>query len=135
MSSLKSVLISVAALVASVGLSQARLPDGRPHANTKMPPSVPLVSTTGLDGPVISRNGAELPPYTTVYYFDQLIDHNNPSLGTFKQRYWHTYEFYEQGKHCLPVSTGTAKSCYITHRRSNYFDDTWRSECGPYVYN
>jgi hypothetical protein len=30
-----------------------------------------------------------LPPYDTIYYFDQLIDHHNPSLGTFKQRYEH----------------------------------------------
>ena len=25
-------------------------------------------------------------------------DHNNPELGTFQQRYWHTYEFYEEGE-------------------------------------
>ena len=47
--------------------------------------------------PVVDRNGTELPPLNTTYYFDQLIDHNNPSLGTFKQRYWHTWEFYETG--------------------------------------
>ena len=28
-------------------------------------------------------------------------DHNNPELGTFQQRYWHTYEFYEEGESCL----------------------------------
>lgn len=27
--------------------------------------------------------------------FDQLIDHNNPDLGTFKQRYWYNDEYYE----------------------------------------
>lgn len=27
-------------------------------------------------------------------YFDQLIDHNNPSLGTFKQEYWYSEEYY-----------------------------------------
>lgn len=48
-------------------------------------------------GPVFDRYGAEIPSYDTVYYFDQLIDHNDPSLGTFKQRYWHTWEFYEPG--------------------------------------
>lgn len=26
--------------------------------------------------------------------FDQLLDHGNPSLGTFKQRYWYNTEFY-----------------------------------------
>lgn len=34
---------------------------------------------------------------TTVYYFDQLIDHNDPSLGTFQQRYWMDWEFYAPG--------------------------------------
>ena len=53
--------------------------------------------TAEESGPVTSRNGTVLPPYDTTYYFDQLIDHNNPSLGTFKQRYWHTYEWYERG--------------------------------------
>ncbi|KAG8958166.1 Thymus-specific serine protease [Tulasnella sp. 419] len=28
------------------------------------------------------------------YYFDQLIDHSDPSLGTFKQRYFFNQEFY-----------------------------------------
>jgi hypothetical protein len=35
-----------------------------------------------------SSNGTAvvLPPYDTIYYFDQLIDHHNPALGTFQQR-------------------------------------------------
>ncbi|KAM5545186.1 hypothetical protein V8D89_001297 [Ganoderma adspersum] len=58
-------------------------------------PSIPHTENP-LEGlPVVSRNGTQLPDYTHVYYFNQLIDHNNPSLGTFKQRYYHTYEFYE----------------------------------------
>jgi len=44
-----------------------------------------------------SPNGTALPPIDTVYYFDQLIDHNNASLGTFQQRYWMSWEFYEPG--------------------------------------
>ncbi|TFY82703.1 hypothetical protein EWM64_g1305 [Hericium alpestre] len=44
-----------------------------------------------------ARTGSTLPPLNTTYYFDQLIDHTNPGLGTFKQRYWHTWEFYEPG--------------------------------------
>ncbi|KAH9943103.1 uncharacterized protein BXZ73DRAFT_97158 [Epithele typhae] len=58
--------------------------------------------------PVTSRNGTTLPPYNTTYYFDQLIDHNNPSLGTFQQRYWHTYELYE-----------TAYTGYLTNNTLN----------------
>ncbi|KAM5545184.1 hypothetical protein V8D89_001295 [Ganoderma adspersum] len=60
-------------------------------------PSIPHIENP-LEGlPVIGRNGTQLPDYTQVYYFDQLIDHNNPGLGTFQQRYYHTYEFYEPG--------------------------------------
>jgi hypothetical protein len=76
-------------------LASAALPDGRLHGNMMLPPPIPRISP--VDDPVTSRNGTVLPPYSTTYYFDQLIDHNNPSLGTFKQRYWHTYEFYEPG--------------------------------------
>lgn len=35
--------------------------------------------------------------------FDQLIDHNNPSLGTFKQRYWYNTTYYKGPG--SPVST------------------------------
>ncbi|KAI0065739.1 peptidase S28, partial [Artomyces pyxidatus] len=38
-----------------------------------------------------------LPPITTVYTFEQLVDHDHASLGTFSQRYWTTWEFYEPG--------------------------------------
>lgn len=79
------------------GLSRAILPDGRIHANMRKLSHLPSVNST-LHDPVRSRNGTLLPSYNTTYYFDQLIDHNDPSLGTFKQRYWHTYEFYESGK-------------------------------------
>ena len=33
----------------------------------------------------------------TIYTFDQLIDHNDPSLGTFKQRYWLNADYYKAG--------------------------------------
>ena len=84
-------------VLALAGTTQAILPDGRLNANMRRQSLMPRVDTTTL-GPIKSRNGTELPPYSTVYYFDQLIDHTDPSLGTFKQRYWHTYEFYELGK-------------------------------------
>ncbi|EKM56517.1 uncharacterized protein PHACADRAFT_183166 [Phanerochaete carnosa HHB-10118-sp] len=68
----------------------------RPNANIPRPPA--LRPLTGLDGPVYHvSTGTVLPPLNTTYYFDQLIDHTNPSLGTFKQRYWHTWEWYEEG--------------------------------------
>ena len=62
----------------------------------------PLVHKVDVPDPLtttfVDRNGTELPPLNATYYFDQLIDHNNPSLGTFKQRYWHTWEFYGPGE-------------------------------------
>jgi len=76
----------------------AILLDGRPHGNIMRPPGVPIVKDDNPNINPKSRNGTELPPITTVYLFDQLIDHTRPSLGTFKQRYWHTWEFYIPGK-------------------------------------
>ncbi|THH02814.1 hypothetical protein EW145_g6691 [Phellinidium pouzarii] len=74
-------------------------------------------------GTVTSRNGTELPPYNTTYLFDQLIDHNNPSLGTFQQRYWHTYEFYEPGGPIILMTPGEANAApytgYLTNKTVN----------------
>ncbi|KAG8905343.1 hypothetical protein FRC01_008391 [Tulasnella sp. 417] len=45
------------------------------------------------------------PAYSTEYYFDQLIDHANPSAGTFKQRFFFSDEYYKgQGS---PIVIGT----------------------------
>jgi hypothetical protein len=104
-------LLRLSLVAASLALVQA-LSDGRPHANFMRKPTIPIVPVEHT-APVTSRNGTVLPPYNTTYTFQQLIDHNNvfffpaprraiahmqqPSLGTFTQRYWHTYEFYEEG--------------------------------------
>ncbi|KAH9856842.1 peptidase S28 [Lenzites betulinus] len=66
-------------------------------ALTRLRPSVPHLEHPAEELPVVSRNGTQLPPYDYSYVFQQLVDHNDPSLGTFRQRYWHTYEFYEPG--------------------------------------
>lgn len=76
-------------------LALARLPDGRAHGNVPPRPTVPKI--TANDAPMTDVTGAALPPLNTTYYFDQLIDHTNPKLGTFKQRFWHTWEWYEEG--------------------------------------
>ncbi|KAG8896042.1 hypothetical protein FRC01_012063, partial [Tulasnella sp. 417] len=39
------------------------------------------------------------------HYFDQLIDHNNPSRGTFKQRYFFTDELWTQQGAPIVIST------------------------------
>lgn len=73
--------------------------------NISCPPVVPKILFSSTE-PVTDHNGAEIPPYNTVYYFDQLIDHDNPSLGTFQQRYWHTWEFYEPGGPIILTTPG-----------------------------
>ncbi|KAF8914245.1 serine carboxypeptidase S28-domain-containing protein [Gymnopilus junonius] len=101
----------------------ARLHDGRLHANMILPAGVPLVDIPDANAPVTSRNGTVLPPYNTTYFFDQLIDHNNPSLGTFKQRFWHTYEFYEAAGPIVLFTPGEVNangySGYLTNRTVN----------------
>ncbi|KAG8910500.1 hypothetical protein FRC00_008072, partial [Tulasnella sp. 408] len=43
----------------------------------------------------------------TAYYFDQLIDHKNPSRGTFKQRYFFSDEFWtRQGAPIVIMNPG-----------------------------
>ncbi|TFK66312.1 hypothetical protein BDN72DRAFT_961863 [Pluteus cervinus] len=85
-------------------LVSSRLSDGRLNGNMMPRPSVPIAPLP--DRPVISRNGTVLPPYTTIYYFDQLIDHNDPTLGTFQQRFWFTYEYYEPGGPIILTTPG-----------------------------
>ncbi|KAI0332897.1 peptidase S28 [Cubamyces sp. BRFM 1775] len=50
--------------------------------------------------------GEALPSLDTVYYFDQLIDHDDPSLGTFQQRYWMSYNYYQPGGPILLMNAG-----------------------------
>ncbi|EFI27013.1 endoprotease [Coprinopsis cinerea okayama7 len=61
-----------------------------------------LTSSTGsksgiLNKPATDVQGRTIPDYDVLYEYDQLVDHNNPELGTFKQRYYHTWEFYKPG--------------------------------------
>ncbi|TFY59436.1 hypothetical protein EVG20_g7795 [Dentipellis fragilis] len=82
----------------------ARIPDGRLHAN--MPP-MPLMPFEPVSNSVThAKTGASMPPLNTTYYFDQLVDHTNPSLGTFKQRYWMDWEYYEPGGPILMFTPG-----------------------------
>ncbi|THH05021.1 hypothetical protein EW146_g10013 [Bondarzewia mesenterica] len=97
-------------VVALSGLAAARLPDGRLHANFPPRPIAHLTGTPPSDGVVHARTGATIPPYDTTYYFDQLIDHNNPGLGTFQQRYWHTWEFYEPGGPIILMTPGESNA-------------------------
>lgn len=96
-SPLNMLRIALFASLLVADFARAITADGRPHGNMMRPPSVPLIRVDGPIAPVVSRNGTQLPPYNQTFWFDQLVDHNNPGLGTFKQRFWHTWEFYESG--------------------------------------
>ena len=100
------------------------------HAKARPPlPGVHPMSPPA-NVPVTSRNGTTLPSYDTTYYFDQLIDHNNPSLGTFQQRYWHTYEFYEPGKRKTYRSTQCCTEEMREYRRTYHSVYARRGERG-----
>ncbi|KAG2357277.1 serine carboxypeptidase S28-domain-containing protein [Suillus spraguei] len=75
-----------------------------PNAMLRSMPTLPTLPVP--DRSITSPNGTALPPITTVYYFDQLIDHNNPDLGTFQQRYWMDWEFYEPGGPIILMTPG-----------------------------
>ncbi|KAG2114779.1 peptidase S28 [Suillus discolor] len=82
------------------GLARAAIP----NAMLRGMPSLPKIPVPARS--ITSPNGTALPPITTVYYFDQLIDHNNPDLGTFQQRYWMNWEFYEPGGPIVLMTPG-----------------------------
>ncbi|KAI0365894.1 peptidase S28 [Pilatotrama ljubarskyi] len=86
---------------------------------TRRRPYIPHVERPAEEFPVTSRNGTQLPPYDYSYVFQQLIDHNNPSLGTFKQRYWHTYEFYEPGGPIILFTPGEVDASDYTSYLTN----------------
>ena len=76
-----------------------------------MMPTIPMVKIS--DGRVMSRNGTKIPSLNSTYYFDQLIDHTNPGLGIFKQRYWHTWEWYEPGMVCFLLFYSSLYMTYV----------------------
>ncbi|KZT56257.1 hypothetical protein CALCODRAFT_524343 [Calocera cornea HHB12733] len=67
---------------------------------------MPTPSLEDLDTEVFSQNGTKLPDLDTIYTFDQLIDHDDPSLGTFKQRYYFTYQDYLPGGPIVLMTPG-----------------------------
>ncbi|THH02165.1 hypothetical protein EW026_g651 [Hermanssonia centrifuga] len=100
-----------------LALTNARLPDGRLHANSPRPPTVPVITADDLL--VTDITGAALPPLNTTYIFEQLIDHTNPSLGTFQQRYWTTWQWYETGGPIILFTPGEANAAPYTGYLTN----------------
>lgn len=95
-----------------------RVPVRRPKL-----PGIPKVDVNDLEASHAHLRARDLPPYDTIYYFDQLIDHDDPSMGTFKQRYWHTAEFYEAGGPIILMNAGEVDASdyygYVTNHTIN----------------
>ncbi|KAH8995335.1 serine carboxypeptidase S28-domain-containing protein [Lactarius akahatsu] len=92
--------VRILPLLASVSLTYALFPNG--YNNPGLPPRpllpvVPAPDSLASNAFRLSNLDEEHPPLNATYYFDQYIDHNVPTLGTFKQRYWVSWEFYEPG--------------------------------------
>ncbi|KAG2039982.1 peptidase S28 [Suillus americanus] len=99
------------------GVAQAAIPNAMLRGMHSLPKlSVSERSRTSL-------NGTALPPITTVYHFDQLIDHNDPGLGTFQQRYWMNWEFYKPGGPIVLMTPGEGNAdgyeAYTTNETIN----------------
>ena len=102
-------LLSIATLAHAATAPRFRTPEGRPT-----PPRASVPISTAPDHlhsfTRTAKAGATLPALGTTYYFDQNIDHNNPSLGTFRQRYWMDWEFYQPGGPIVLFTPGEANA-------------------------
>ncbi|KAI0797048.1 serine carboxypeptidase S28-domain-containing protein [Abortiporus biennis] len=69
--------------------------------SSHLPPIAPfprsLLSDSSNTRNSTAKTPALLPPFPTSHVFNQLIDHNNPQLGTFSQRYWYSNQYYQPG--------------------------------------
>ncbi|KAH9886027.1 peptidase S28 [Cubamyces lactineus] len=72
--------------------------------------------------------GEALPPLDTVYLFDQLIDHDNPALGTFQQRYWVSSQYYQPGGPILLMNGGEGDATELIAYLTNYTITGWLAE-------
>jgi Serine carboxypeptidase S28 len=77
-------------------------------------PIMPIMEyDTGTVSVQSTVTGATLPPINTTYYFNQLIDHADPSKGTFQQRYWFSQQFYKQGGPIILFTPGEANAARL----------------------
>lgn len=81
-------LSSLSALGATALLSASQVSALFPYRNT-LPPDTEWLDHQTLQN--LQKRGYAFNGWGT---FDQLIDHSNPKLGTFKQRYWYGTEFW-----------------------------------------
>lgn len=69
----------------SVVASSRRAPPGPPKLTAPRPPPFETDARATAASPI------------GPYFFNQLLDHSNPSLGTFPQRYWFNDGYYNEG--------------------------------------
>lgn len=88
-----------------------------PTAMHRAIPAVPPINAP--EGPIYAQNGTRLPPLTTVYTFNQLKDHTNPGLGTFSQRYWMNWQYYNPGGPIILFTPGEINAANYTGYLTN----------------
>ena len=102
------------------------IPKPLPQSIFECFPCLPVVPTLGIFRLQVMSTDESSAHYTTTYIFEQLIDHNKPELGTFEQRYWHTWEWYEPGTFFVMVVRARLLITYKLSRRSHYSHDPRR---------
>ncbi|KAF7344257.1 hypothetical protein MVEN_01717000 [Mycena venus] len=76
-------------------------------AGARRPNSPPQLTQPALA--FSDTRAAALTPTATApvaYFFDQLLDHSNPSLGTFPQRFWFYEGYYKEGGPIILFNAG-----------------------------
>ncbi|KAF8258280.1 serine carboxypeptidase S28-domain-containing protein [Lactarius quietus] len=119
-------MLAVLSLLASVSLAYALVPKGFNAGGFPPRPLPPTISAPHLLEHYafqIPNSDEEHPALNTVYYFDQYIDHSNFTLGTFQQRYWMSWEFYQPGGPIILSTPGeedaTCFMGYLTNKTIN----------------
>ncbi|TLS22750.1 uncharacterized protein PpBr36_06479 [Pyricularia pennisetigena] len=80
-----------------------------------LPPPLAIEDVLGIDRKQLSKRK------TGSGFFDQYIDHSNPSLGTFRQKYWWSDEFYKgPGSPVIFFSPGESRADIYTGYLTNY---------------
>ncbi|KAH8830287.1 serine carboxypeptidase S28-domain-containing protein [Flagelloscypha sp. PMI_526] len=105
--------LQLGALASIITFAVAQTHSRHAHPNFQpMMPGIPIVTEhpEGL---------ATAPPLNFTYYFDQLIDHDDPSKGTFKQRYWHNAQYYQTGGPIILMTPGEANAAPYTGYMTN----------------
>ncbi|KAI9446835.1 peptidase S28 [Lactarius indigo] len=117
-------MLAVLPFLAFVSLAYALFPNG-PNPGLSQP-LIPIISAPdSLESHAfrLPNSDEEHPPLNTTYYFDQYIDHDDPTLGTFKQRYWVSWEFYKSGGPMIILTPGEINADrftgYLTNRTIN----------------